>query len=122
MKRKEELVRIVESWKENVLKPFLDRKPERKEKFISSSGIGKDVLYTPLQLKGFDYLEDLGLPGSYPFTRGVQPNMYRGKLWTMRQYAGFGTAEESNERFRFCLLYTSPSPRDLSTSRMPSSA
>jgi len=103
MKKNEELVRIVESWEKNVLKPFLDKKPERKEKFISSSGIEKDVLYTPLQLEGFDYLEDLGFPGSYPFTRGAQPNMYRGKLWTMRQYAGFGTAEESNKRFRFLL-------------------
>ena len=60
-------------------------------------------LYTPLDIADLDYERDLGFPGEYPFTRGVQPTMYRGRFWTMRQYAGFGTAEESNQKFRYLL-------------------
>jgi len=60
-------------------------------------------VYTPLDTEGIDYLKDLGFPGEYPYIRGVQPTMYRGRLWTMRQYAGFATAEESNERYRYLL-------------------
>ena len=69
----------------------------------TSSHIPVKPLYTPLDLEGFEYEQDLGYPGQYPFTRGVQPSMYRGRLWTMRQYAGFGTAEESNARYRYLL-------------------
>src|SRR3972149_2802428 len=69
----------------------------------TSSHIPVQLLYTPLDLDGFEYERDLGYPGQYPFTRGVQPTMYRGRLWTMRQYAGFGTAEESNTRYRYLL-------------------
>jgi len=76
---------------------------ERKRAFATSSGIPLKTLYTPLDLEGFNYLRDLGFPGKPPYTRGVYHNMYRGRLWTMRQYAGYGTAEESNKRFKYLL-------------------
>jgi methylmalonyl-CoA mutase N-terminal domain/subunit len=76
---------------------------ERKSKFFTSSGIETKKVYTEKDLTDFSFKQDLGDPGKYPFTRGVYPTMYRGKLWTMRQYAGFGTAEESNKRYRFLL-------------------
>jgi methylmalonyl-CoA mutase N-terminal domain/subunit len=81
----------------------LKRGPERRERFATTSGIEIKRLYDPGDVAGLDYLNDLGYPGEYPFTRGVQPTMYRGRLWTMRQYAGFGTAEESNRRYRYLL-------------------
>ncbi|MFP4601066.1 MAG: methylmalonyl-CoA mutase, partial [Persicimonas sp.] len=74
-----------------------------KEEFKLSDGAPVDLVYGPEDTAELDYLEDLGYPGKYPFTRGIQPTMYRGKLWTMRQYAGFGTAAESNERYRYLL-------------------
>src|SRR6185437_15281372 len=78
-----------------------DAKPERAgELFSTMSGIENEPLYTPESVD-VDYERDLGFPGVYPFTRGVYPSMYRGRLWTMRQFAGFGTAEETNERFRY---------------------
>ncbi len=92
-----------EQWEGGTLKKVLDRFPERKEKFTTISGIEVDRLYSPLNIEDFDYNEKLGFPGQYPFTRGVQPTMYRGRLWTMRQYAGFGTAEETNKRFKYLL-------------------
>lgn len=76
---------------------------ERKPTFTTSSGIPVDLIYTPEDVAGLDYVSDLGFPGEFPFTRGVQPTMYRSRLWTMRQYAGFGTAEESNARYRYLL-------------------
>src|SRR3954467_2031156 len=80
-----------------------DAKPERQgELFSTISGLDNEPLYTPDNVE-IDYERDLGYPGVYPFTRGVYPSMYRGKLWTMRQFAGFGTAEETNERFRYLL-------------------
>ena len=93
-----------EQWESDVLGRVLARFPERRPEFRSSSAEEKRI-YTPADLDAtkFDYLEDVGFPGQYPFTRGVQPTMYRGRLWTMRQYAGFGTAEETNERFRILL-------------------
>ena len=91
-----------EGWSGNVEKG-LPKRPEREEDFLNSSGIPIKRLYTPLDLVGIDYLSDLGFPGEYPFTRGVQPTMYRGRYWTMRQYAGFATAEESNRRYKFLL-------------------
>jgi len=78
-------------------------KGEPQESASTDSGIPVEPLFTPLDLKEWDYLEKLGIPGEYPFTRGVHPTMYRGRLWTMRQYAGFGTAEESNKRYRYLL-------------------
>lgn len=74
-----------------------------KSKFLTSSDIPINELYTPEDLSGFDYSQDLGYPGKYPFTRGVQKDMYRGRLWTMRQYAGFGNASETNKRFKYLL-------------------
>ena len=79
------------------------KRPERKEKFLNMSQVPIRRLYTPLDGEGTDYLADIGFPGDYPFTRGVQPIMYRGRHWTMRQYAGFATAEESNKRYKFLL-------------------
>ena len=80
-----------------------DAKPEREgELFTTISGLENEPLYTPDNVE-VDYERDLGYPGVYPFTRGVYPSMYRGKLWTMRQFAGFGTAEETNARFRYLL-------------------
>ena len=81
----------------------LAKRPERQEAFVNVSGIPIKRLYTPLDQKEMDYLTDIGFPGEYPFTRGVQPTMYRGRYWTMRQYAGFASAEESNKRYRFLL-------------------
>src|SRR5260370_32858363 len=81
----------------------LKRGAERRERFATTSGIEIRRLYDPADVAELDYLNDLGYPGEYPFTRGVQPTMYRGRLWTMRQYAGFGTAEESNRRHRYLL-------------------
>jgi methylmalonyl-CoA mutase N-terminal domain/subunit len=91
-----------EDWSGNVEKGLLKR-PERKEDFVNSSGIPLKRLYTPLDNRDTDYLSDLGFPGEYPFTRGVQPTLYRGRYWTMRQYAGFATAEESNRRYKYLL-------------------
>lgn len=90
-------------WETQVLTPAVKRLPERQEKFQTTAGTVISPLYTPEDLIEFDYLEKLGYPGEYPFTRGVQPSMYRSRLWTMRQYAGFGTAEESNKRYRYLL-------------------
>ncbi len=90
-------------WEERILKPFLAKRGERKERFLSEEGIEIKRLYTPLDLKGWDYLEKDGFPGSYPFTRGVYPTMYRGRIWTIRQYSGFGSAEDTNRRYKYLL-------------------
>ena len=81
----------------------LAKHPERKAEFTTSSGIKVERAYDPSNVAGDDYDEKLGYPGQYPFTRGVQPTMYRGRYWTMRQYAGFGDAEESNERYKYLI-------------------
>ena len=91
-----------EDWDKKV-KESLSKRPERKKEFLNTSSIPIKRLYTPLDLEQMDYLSDLGFPGEYPFTRGVQPTMYRGRYWTMRQYAGFATAEETNRRYKFLL-------------------
>jgi len=90
-------------WERDVLAPFLERSPERAAEFTTGSGQPLERLYTAADPQGFDAARDLGFPGSPPFTRGVYPTMYRGRLWTMRQYAGFGTASESNRRYRYLL-------------------
>ncbi len=87
-------------WEEKTLKPVLDRFPERKAAFTTSSNIEVDRVSLPDKS---DYMEQLGFPGDFPYTRGVQPTMYRGRLWTMRQYAGFGSAQETNRRFKYLL-------------------
>ena len=89
-------------WSETTLRKAMERSREAGP-FETSSGAEVDVLYTPEDLASWDYLEKLGFPGEYPYTRGVQPTMYRGRLWTMRQYAGFADAEESNRRYRYLL-------------------
>src|ERR671937_2438367 len=81
------------------------RQPERDALFETISGHGVRPLYTEEDLEGWDPERDLGFPGEHPYTRGVYPSMYRGRLWTMRQFAGFGTAEETNERFRYLLAH-----------------
>ena len=92
-----------QEWRETTLAPVLKRSSERQDKFETTSGIELDTIYTPEDIPSFDYATELGYPGEYPFTRGVQPNMYRGRIWTIRQYAGFGTAEETNQRYRYLL-------------------
>ncbi|HEX2995036.1 MAG TPA: methylmalonyl-CoA mutase family protein, partial [Anaerolineales bacterium] len=89
-------------WQETILKKSLDKFKERKARFETSSGVEVPRLALP-QDEDPDYERQLGFPGEYPFTRGVQPTMYRSRFWTMRQYAGFSTAEESNKRYRYLL-------------------
>jgi len=91
-----------QEWEKKVQKT-LEKRPERKDNFSLDNGTEIERLYTPLEMEEWDYQEKLGFPGEYPYTRGVQPTMYRGRLWTMRQYAGFGAAEETNQRFRYLL-------------------
>ncbi|MBW1920862.1 MAG: methylmalonyl-CoA mutase [Deltaproteobacteria bacterium] len=98
----EKLRKAFDEWSKSVEKK-LAKRPERKPTFINTSGIPIERVYSPLNVEWLDYLSDLGFPGDYPFTRGVQPTMYRGRLWTMRQYAGFASAEESNRRYKFLL-------------------
>jgi len=93
---------VLSKWTEGV-EQQLSKRPERKQDFVNTSGIPIKRLYTPLDCAADDYLSEIGLPGEYPFTRGVQPTMYRGRHWTMRMYAGFATAEESNSRYKFLL-------------------
>ncbi|HMB50041.1 MAG TPA: methylmalonyl-CoA mutase family protein [Natronoarchaeum rubrum] len=92
-----------EEWESETLDPTLDRHGERKERFATVSNLDVDRLYTPDDVADLDYLDDLGFPGEEPFTRGVYPTMYRGRTWTMRQFAGFGTATETNERFHYLI-------------------
>ncbi|AOL17109.1 methylmalonyl-CoA mutase [Sulfolobus sp. A20] len=89
----------IKEWEEKVYKEWIKKRAERKKEFTTFSGIKVNPLYTPLDVRG-EYLEKIGLPGQFPFTRGIYPNMYRGRIWTIRQYAGFGSAEETNSRFR----------------------
>ncbi|MBW1769006.1 MAG: methylmalonyl-CoA mutase family protein [Deltaproteobacteria bacterium] len=98
----EDLQAALKRWSEGVEKK-LSKRPERKAEFVNTSGIPLNRLYTPLDGADGSYLSEVGLPGEYPFTRGVQPTMFRSRYWTMRQYAGFATAEESNRRYRFLL-------------------
>ena len=103
---KAEIVQIKEGldkWEETTLQKTLNRSPERRDTFITTSSAPVERLYTPLDIAGLDYERDLGFPGQYPFTRGVHPTMYRGRLWTMRMFAGFGTAEETNARYKYLL-------------------
>ncbi|PIJ63429.1 acyl-CoA mutase large subunit family protein [Mesotoga sp. H07.pep.5.3] len=101
MSNRERLEKLKDDWKRERVIPLLKRFPERKKEFKTSFDGPVEILYTPKENE--DYEEKIGFPGQYPFTRGVQPTMYRGRLWTMRQYAGFGTAEESNQRYRYLL-------------------
>ncbi|HBH12920.1 MAG: Methylmalonyl-CoA mutase [Clostridiales bacterium 38_11] len=97
----EQIKEARKNWEEKDLNKSLSRSPERKEEFKTGSGDIIERLYTPEDIDDLDYMEEIGLPGQYPYTRGYQPTMYRGRLWTMRMYAGFSTAEESNKRYKF---------------------
>jgi methylmalonyl-CoA mutase N-terminal domain/subunit len=101
-KRIEEIAGEHKRWWDK-LEPSLAKTPERKPDFVNTSGIPISRVYLPMDIADTDYMNEIGLPGEYPFTRGVQPTMYRGRLWTMRQYAGFATAEDTNRRYRFLL-------------------
>ncbi len=92
-----------QEWLENKLQPVTKKNPEREEQFLTTSGIEIDDVYTPEDRQASDYNETLGYPGEFPFTRGVQPTMYRGRIWTMRQYSGFASAEATNKRYHYLL-------------------
>jgi methylmalonyl-CoA mutase N-terminal domain/subunit len=97
------LRKALEKWEETTLQNSLAKRPERRDEFITTSSESVDRLYTPLNISEMDYMQDIGLPGEYPYTRGIHPTMYRGRLWTKRMFAGFGTAEETNQRFKYLL-------------------
>ena len=99
----EELRHALERWEETTRQQAAARLGDRRSRFFTTSSTPVDELYTPLDIADLDYDRDLGLPGEYPFTRGVHPSMYRGRMWTMRMFAGFGTAEETNRRFHYLL-------------------
>ena len=99
----EEIREALEKWEDTTLQQAMANMPERQERFITTSSEPVDRLYTPLDIADMDYVRDLGLPGQYPYTRGIHPTMYRSRPWTMRMFAGFGTAEETNERFSYLL-------------------
>jgi methylmalonyl-CoA mutase, N-terminal domain len=109
--KEEELTRLHDErrrWEEGPLAKALEKSGERREHFETLSGLETDRLYTPEHVADLDYERDLGFPGQYPFTRGIQPTMYRGRPWTIRQYAGFGTPEATNDRFKFLLSQGQP--------------
>ncbi|UCH57579.1 MAG: methylmalonyl-CoA mutase family protein [Candidatus Bathyarchaeota archaeon] len=90
-------------WEEEVVREWINRLPERRKEFLTTSGFKLKRLYTPSDVSGLDYMRDLGFPGDFPFSRGLHATSYRGRLWTMRQFAGFGTAEETNKRFKYLI-------------------
>ena len=94
-----------QEWQDSTLSRVTQRFPERREQFATDSGLGLDTVYTPEDEPpgGGEYVDTIGYPGEFPYTRGVQPNMYRGRIWTMRQYAGYATAAATNERYRYLL-------------------
>jgi len=102
-KDREEMRRIVEKWEQETVAPVLKKAPERAEAAETVSGLPLKRAYTPADWGEENYPEQLGMPGSFPFTRGVQPTMYRSRFWTMRQYAGFGSAEDTNKRYHYLL-------------------
>lgn len=99
----EEIRQKLLEWEQHLYKKAIKENPERKTKFRSLSEIDIKNLYTPEDIKELEYLKEIGFPGEYPFLRGVHPNLYRGRLWTMRQFAGFGSAEETNKRYHYLL-------------------
>ena len=92
-------------WEQNTLKPSIERFGESSDHFTTDSGLEIDAVYSveDSDQTSDSYIENLGFPGEYPYTRGVQPSMYRGRLWTMRQYSGYSTAKDTNERFKYLL-------------------
>ena len=101
----EEVKKARQKWEQTTLKAWLENRPERQDEFVTVSSRPIKRLYTPDGIADFDYVRDLGFPGEYPFTRGVHATMYRGRLWTMRMFAGFGTAEETNARYKYLLKH-----------------
>ncbi|MBI3326037.1 MAG: methylmalonyl-CoA mutase family protein [Nitrospinae bacterium] len=101
--RFEQIQREKARWERETLQPALARMPERKPLFKTTAGIEIQRLYTPDDLRDLDYVRDLGFPGEFPYTRGVHPSMYRSRLWTMRMFAGYGTAEDTNRRYQYLL-------------------
>ncbi|HLX58814.1 MAG TPA: methylmalonyl-CoA mutase family protein, partial [Ktedonobacteraceae bacterium] len=102
---KEELAHLQterQRWEETTVRKSQERVPER-DNLMTTSSVPVDRIYTPQNIANHDYMRDLGMPGEYPYTRGVQPTMYRAKPWTMRMFAGFGTAEDTNKRFKYLL-------------------
>ncbi|NOY11769.1 MAG: methylmalonyl-CoA mutase, partial [Archaeoglobi archaeon] len=102
-KKIEEIKKKREEWERTCLNPYLERFGERDEMFETLSGIKVKRVYDPTDIAHLDYVRDIGYPGEYPYTRGVYPTMYRGRLWTMRQFSGFGTAEDTNARWKMLL-------------------
>lgn len=98
-----DLMELKEQWEESTLPQSLSKFPERREKYVTTSSEPIRNVYTPLDVATMDYFRDLGLPGRYPYTRGIHATMYRGRPWTMRMFSGFGTAEETNERFHYLM-------------------
>ena len=98
-----DLKKVVENWQEKKYQKTVDRFGLRRENFKSDSEKEPKALYTPLDLENIDYTKEISFPGEFPYTRGVYPTMYRSRLWTMRQYSGYGTAEETNQRFKYLL-------------------
>ncbi|OQY89237.1 MAG: methylmalonyl-CoA mutase, partial [Anaerolineae bacterium UTCFX2] len=92
-----------EAWERETLGPTLDKLPERKDRFVTQSSVPINRLYTPADVPDYDYDRDLGNPGAYPFTRGIHATGHRGRQWTMRMFAGFGVAEETNARFKYLI-------------------
>jgi methylmalonyl-CoA mutase, N-terminal domain len=99
----EELRQALEKWEETTLPHSLASLPERQKTYLTTSSEPIERIYTPLDIADLDYQADLGMPGEYPYTRGIHPTMHRSRLWTMRMFAGFGTAEETNQRFKYLL-------------------
>ena len=102
---KNELKHVYSSWKKEKFDRAMSSLSFEQDKFTTISGKKIKELYTPADLDGFDYSKELGFPGEYPFTRGIHPSMYRGRLWTMRQFSGFGTAEDTNSRYKYLLAH-----------------
>ena len=106
MSGEDEIKRIAEErkrWESTTVPKWIETRPERQKEFYTISGIPVKRIYTPEDIKDMDYMRDLGFPGEYPFTRGIHATMYRGRIWTMRQFSGFGTAEQTNKRFKYLL-------------------
>jgi len=102
-KNLEAIQKAHDKWEKETLGSHQKKHPDRRKDFVTTSSRPIKAIYTPLDVPGLDYMKDLGLPSEYPYTRGVQPSMYRGRVWTMRQFAGMGSAEETNQRFKFLL-------------------
>ncbi len=99
----DKLKKSIERWERETLPKSISRYPERRDKFTNLSNIEINRVYTPLDIKDFNYFEKLGLPGEYPYTRGIHATMYRGRIWTMRMFSGYGSAEDTNKRLKFLI-------------------